>query len=310
VVVASRPVRGLLLVLGIALPWAWFLVRDLRPEVNALAVLLPALGVAAVAVLLLLAALLRSLWPIYVSLSVVAMIAVAILGPRRPEDSVDPAVPITIAFANVFDENDDPEAAADDLLDQGTDLIVAVETTTEFREIIEAADDQHPYELDEGQIQLHSAWPAEIVDNEPPIMPEGRAVLIRVLPPGVSPLHVLAVHAPNPTSATTFAAQTRQMDRLRRYVLDLAASGPVILVGDLNLSDRTSGYRGLDDALRDVMRANDMAHNTYAGGIWRFAMLRIDHLFVNRAWCASEPEVFAITGSDHRGLRATVGPCP
>jgi endonuclease/exonuclease/phosphatase (EEP) superfamily protein YafD len=308
--VSSHPVRRLLLALGIAAPWAWFLVRDAHPWLNAVAVLLPALAIGAVVVLFLLAGLLRSPGTLFVAVSVGAMAVVAVLGPRVAHDAVEPVVPITIAFANVYDENHAPEDAADDLLDRGTDLIVAVEATEPFREAIDAADTQRPYQLDEGQLLLHSPWPAEIVDPEPPIMPEGRAILVRVLPPGVSPVHVLVVHAPNPSSATTFAAQTRQIERVQHYVLAFASAGPVVLVGDLNLSDRTSAYRSLDASLRDVMRAGTRAHNTYAGGIWRFAMLRIDHLFVDRDWCASEPDVFAVSGSDHRGILATIGPCP
>jgi endonuclease/exonuclease/phosphatase family metal-dependent hydrolase len=165
------------------------------------------------------------------------------------------------------------------------------------------------FQVDDGQLLVHARWPIQILDA-PRALPEGRMILVRMLPPGVSPVSMLVAHAPNPSSATTFAAQTRQIERVRRAALELGEEGPVVIVGDLNLSDRTSGYRDLDASFVDVMRAGATAHNTYAGGVWRLALLRIDHLFVGRDWCATGPDVFHVSGSDHRGLQAVIGPCP
>ncbi len=304
----TKLLRRSLMLLGALAPWAWFLVRDARPALNAVAVVLPALGLGTGVALLVIAGLTRRLLPAVMALSLACMTAAAILGPRRAHEATAPAVPITIAFANVYDENHQPEEAVDDLLDRGTDVVVAVEATEPFRDAIQIADTTHRFQVDDGQLLLHAIWPVELLDP-PDALPEGRAMLVRVLPPQVSPVSVLVLHAPNPSSATTFAAQTRQVEQIEEVALELAEQGPVVIVGDFNLSDRTSGYRRMDASFRDVMRAGTTAHNTYAGGVWRLAMLRIDHLFVGRSWCASDPDVFDVGGSDHRGLQAVIGPC-
>ncbi|MEP7059660.1 MAG: endonuclease/exonuclease/phosphatase family protein, partial [Actinomycetota bacterium] len=74
-------------------------------------------------------------------------------------------------------------------------------------------------------------------------------------------------------------------------------TGPVVIAGDLNLSDRTHGYRILLSDFRDAMRAGAWAGDTFEQGIWRYALLRIDHLFVSRSWCAKDPSRFTVTGS-------------
>jgi endonuclease/exonuclease/phosphatase (EEP) superfamily protein YafD len=38
-------------------------------------------------------------------------------------------------------------------------------------------------------------------------------------------------------------------------------------------------------------------------------LLRIDHVFVPGDWCADDGGRFPLTGSDHRGVKVTVGPC-
>ena len=306
---SSRPVRSIVSLLALAAPWAWFLIRDAWAPLNAVAVVLPALGAGTAALLLVVAAIRRSLVPVLVAVSTVAMTATAVIGPRRDEPSIEPAVPITIAFANVYDGNDDPEDAVEDLLDRGTDVVVAAEATEPFREAFEELDTAHRFQIDDGQLLVHADWPIELLDA-PSALPEGRAMLVRLLPPGVAPISLLILHAPNPSSATTFTQQTRQVDQMIGAMQRLEQQGPVIVVGDLNLSDRTSGYRDLAEVFRDAMRAGTWAHNTFAGGVWRLAMLRIDHLFVGRSWCASDPDVFTVSGSDHRGIQAVVGPCP
>jgi endonuclease/exonuclease/phosphatase (EEP) superfamily protein YafD len=260
-------------------------------------------------VLLLAAAIARRLGPLLVAISTAAMTAAVVVVPRIGQEAVEPAVPITIAFANVYDQNHDPQAAAEDLLDTGADVVVAAEATEEFRDAIEEVDTEHRYQFDDGQLLVHAHWPIEFLEA-PPVVPEGRAILVRLLQPQVSPISLLVLHAPNPSSATTFAQQTRQVEKIDAAAEDLQAEGPVIIVGDLNLSDRTSGYRELATTFRDVMRAGSWAHNTYPGGIWRLALLRIDHIFVGRDWCATAPDVFNVTGSDHRGIEAVIGPCP
>lgn len=86
-------------------------------------------------------------------------------------------------------------------------------------------------------------------------------------------------------------------------------SSPVIVAGDLNLGDRTSGYRLLTDVLDDAMRA-DWVGPTFVDGLARLVLVRIDHLLMPEGWCSAKSRIFTVPGSDHRGVAADVGPCP
>jgi endonuclease/exonuclease/phosphatase (EEP) superfamily protein YafD len=302
-------VRRLTLLLLVLAPWAWFLVRDAWAPLNAVAVVLPALGLAfAVAAIVMAIARRRAGW-LAVAVSIGLATTWAITEPRLAQDSPAPSTSFRIAFGNVYDDNHDPEAAADDLVERGSDVVVAVEAVEGFRDAIEKVDTVHPDAVDDGQLLVRARWPVELLDP-PAALPDGRALLARVHPPDTEPVTFLVLHMENPSSATTFTSQVDQVATVMRIATRLAARGPLVVVGDLNLSDRTTGYRELSSTFRDAMRAGAFAHNTYAGGAWRFAMLRIDHLFLSRSWCALDPDVFTIEGSDHRGIEVTVGPCP
>ena len=221
----AKPVRRTLLVLGVLAPWSWFLVRDLRPSINALAVLLPAIAIAGTIAMVVLAAIVRRPGPLLVAVSGVAMTTVAVMGPRVAHEATEPAVPLTIAFANVYDENHDPEGAIRDLLARDTDIVVVAEATAPFRDAIEATDTEHRFQFDDGQLLVHARWPVQFLGT-PTALPEGRSMLVRLLPPGVTPISLLVVHAPNPSSATTFAAQTRQMEQNPPAGAPAGAGGP------------------------------------------------------------------------------------
>jgi endonuclease/exonuclease/phosphatase (EEP) superfamily protein YafD len=38
-------------------------------------------------------------------------------------------------------------------------------------------------------------------------------------------------------------------------------------------------------------------------------LARIDHIFEPSSWCSDDAHTFTITGSDHRGIATTIGPC-
>jgi hypothetical protein len=98
--------------------------------------------------------------------------------------------------------------------------------------------------------------------------------------------------------------------RLIRELADLAAAErlPTVVAGDLNLVDRSSGYRLLDDRMRDAVRTS-WAGPTSLKGKFLPLLARIDHIFVSEEWCADGGGRFDIAGSDHRGVVATIGPC-
>jgi endonuclease/exonuclease/phosphatase (EEP) superfamily protein YafD len=302
--------RRLLGVLLLLLPWSWFLVRDLWPGLNVASVAMPAIGGGGGLALLAGAAVARRLLPLLVALSLIAMTVVTVVQPLMPQESLGVVRPVTIASANIYDGNQTPKDAAAALAATHADILVAVEVPESFPALLRVdAGNVEPFTVSTQGILIRSAFPIEAVPVSDRLSAT-RVLMAPVTPPDGAAFTVFAVHAINPIQESSFVFQQRFVDRLDKSALERqGASGPVVIAGDLNLSDRTNGYRILSSDFRDAMRAGAWAGDTYIQGIWRFAFLRIDHIFVSRTWCAADPSRFSVPGSDHEGIRATIGAC-
>jgi endonuclease/exonuclease/phosphatase (EEP) superfamily protein YafD len=295
------------LVLVVA-PWTWFLVRDAGSLMELVAVLLPLLVAGAIGVLVA-----RHLRIAAASFAVFGITAVA--GPWIPHDLGRPAgdTAITIAVANALQDNVHPEDVVADIVDQDADVVVVPEATPKMHELLRA---RFRYALRAHRFDASIG----VYGNIPMTMPEDvrgpldvprqlRAVLH---PPGGREVVLWAVHLPKPWFVATGGYQMRPGQHARTIdaLLDRIAreDGPVVLAGDTNLTDRGRGYRRItahfDDALRTTW-GGPTARKWYL----RPLLLRIDHVFVPEDWCADGGSRFRLTGSDHRGVRVTVGPC-
>lgn len=287
------------------LPWAWFLLRGSWPPLDLIAVALPLLGLASLLALGLVAARTGRLLPLSAGLSAFLVAALAVMMPRLPVEQPRPTGGLRIASANVLEGNDIPREAAATLAERRVDLLVVIEggrkTLGELRVMSNL-----PERLTYGGLSVFSRWPLARLTSPPP--PDGGAALrARVDRPG-APFVLHVIHAPNPLYQTTFEEQERfAADLVRQADAEVL---PAVVVGDLNLTDRAEGYRTLASSLRDAMRAGSWPADTYRLSVWRLLLLRIDHLFVPTDWCAADPVTFDIPGSDHRGIEATIGPCP
>ena len=122
---------------------------------------------------------------------------------------------------------------------------------------------------------------------------------------------VYALHVPkpgfDPDHGQSFAADSCRI----RAIRDAAALEvwPVVVAGDLNLTDRSPDYRFLRQQLQDTAR-NGWAGPTSAKAslLWRALLLRIDYI-LTRGLCSGHGHSFRIPGSDHRGVSTEVGPC-
>ncbi len=154
---------------------------------------------------------------------------------------------------------------------------------------------------------LLSSWPIEgsvVADSDPPHI----AATVRA--PGMSGLDVVVAHAPPPLAlgplGPTYAPSRRDeaLTELRSVIDESVAEGrPVVLLGDLNLTDREIAYDELVDGLVDSYRAA----GTGFGHTWRppytelpFGLLRIDMVLTGPglAPVRSEPDC-ASRGADH-----------
>jgi endonuclease/exonuclease/phosphatase (EEP) superfamily protein YafD len=301
-----RPPRWAITAAGAALPWTWLALRELGGRVEAVAVALPLVLLLALVVLLVVATLRREVRVLPAAVSVAILGVVTIVGPRLPHTGPPPASPIRLVSANVYADNPTPASAVEAILAAEADVEVAVETSPAFRALIEAGDAAHPYAIVDDQLVVRSRYPIAAM-TDPPGVPARRILRLTVEAPA-GPFVLYAVHALNPLSESTFANQLDWVGKLRAAAAreDL----PVVMAGDFNMSDRQLGYRRLTADLRDAITAAGWGHTTYPDGIWAVLMLRIDHVFVPKNWCAARARTLDVPGSDHDGLEVDVGPCP
>jgi endonuclease/exonuclease/phosphatase (EEP) superfamily protein YafD len=286
-----------------ALPWTWFLVRDLSPSMDAVAFGLP-FGAALVALLVFGVALLSTRMRLaLVSLSLVILAAVVTIAPRLPQPTPAPIDPFRLVSVNTYHGNQRPAAAAGAIAARHPSVVVAVETGGAVVEALQAAlgvDRLIRVDL----LNVLSKWPIQRLPQIPG-MPPGIAIRVEVLRPG-APFIVYAVHLANPLHEVSFSGQAATVRRLVRAAE--AERLPVVLAGDFNMSDRTTSYRAMDATMHDAMRSR-VAASTYEDGLWALLQLRIDHVFVSPRLCDADGTTFNVPGSDHQGLSVDIGRC-
>lgn len=124
--------------------------------------------------------------------------------------------------------------------------------------------------------------------------------------PGAAQTRVLAVHpgAPTPGNADVWI---RDMEILRDYLRDVPP-GPVIVAGDFNATWDQVRFRnllenGFADAAAQAGAGFRPTYPTDKIGGW--PLVAIDRVIV-RGFVAVDVDTFEISGSDHRGVRATL----
>jgi len=294
-------------VAAVAAPWLWFAVRAAGGRVDAIGVAIPVFGVLGALTLFVLSVILVRPILAAVGVSVVAVTLIATLAPRMPRPTAFPNSPLRVASANVYEGNDAIPAAVDVLIRRRPDILATVEMPGDgsfWSELSAEAD--YPYGVTRGELGLRSRFPVTRLET-PQDLKASKVMRVAVDGP-YGRLIVYVVHGANPLHESTF---DQQRDFTERLIGDIRGeSDPTIMMGDLNMSDRTLSYRILDDALQDAMRTSGWPRSTYHGEIWPIFQLRIDYLFIPQDWCGVGPDTYAVPGSDHDGIEAVIGPCP
>lgn len=295
---------------------AWALVALFRLEAerswygDAIGVGMPVL-VATSSIGVVAAIMLRWRWAVVVTAAATLAGTWVVVAPRLPLSSGRPTDPLEIAAVNLRFDNHHPDEGVDDVLARHPAIVVVSELSRRTDPRFVAAYPYHAVVWGPAYGQgVYSTVPLRAVTAPAGV---GRYVEVEVL--AARPFILIGVHLPRPQihwngsiDTTSFATQRDQV-----AVLDLHARAqvlPTVIAGDLNLSDRTNGYRVLTTGRLDATRVRSWAATSYVGSLgWSVLQLRIDHILLSHGWCAAHGRSFAISGSDHRGVSSEIGPC-
>ena len=291
-------------VLGIAVPWGWYLVRDLGPTMQLVAFALPLVVAASLIGLIVAAFDGKRITTVLVAISVASFGWVTIVGPRSAQPSPLPDDPVRVATIATGDRPLDTKALAAAVTRSRADVVVIASPSKRLRE---AASGLKGFEarLVRAPFVVLSRFPVE----ELPLakgLPKDLTIRVRIQRPGGAFILYGVDSGTSPLDATLHTPV--HPDRLRNAIT--TEELPVVLLGDLGITDRSTEYRDLIEVLRDAMRAGGSAQSTLVSPIWTPLLLRVDHVLTWASWCARGGESFDVPGSDHVGLSVAVGVCP
>lgn len=308
----SRWVRAAKAVALVAVAWTWLLLPRLRGLGEMGAVAAPAFFGAVLVVHSGVLVRRRSLLVVVSSLPWLVSATVMLVSPRTPTHFATPRDPVTLIAANLRLKNPSPREAARELVARHADVVVISESVHGSEAVLSAA---YPYHVGYGyRRNRYSEFVASRYPLRPRPVPSDlrQAVVVEVMAP--KPFILVGVHLPRAgidvphlSGKVSFAGQRLAVSAVTR--LTGSSALPVVVAGDLNVSDRTAAYRRLVAHRRDAMRAG-WARSTYQPFPWNFLALRIDHVLIDRTWCAEHARRFHPSGSDHSAVQVTIGRCP
>lgn len=292
-------------------PWLWFVIRDWHPIFDGFALVLPVVTGGSALALALLGVFLARPLPMLVAGSLLIVGSVTTLGPWLPQGGEPPPAGVHVVAANIAGDRGVLSEAIDDVLARNADVVVISEVTYEVDMMLQEEYRYWYFPTEISDVRVYARWPVRPLDAAVDL-PGGKASWVQVEADEFT-FAVYALHLPKP-ALDPHPPLTVSLSTHRQMLEDLAEAVslselPVMVAGDLNLSDRAAGYRELDGVLRDAMRAN-WAGPTSVRERLRPFLLRIDHIFIPEDWCAADAGRFDIEGSDHRGVEVVVGPCP
>ena len=265
------------------------------------------LHIAAAATVLTLAALSLRRWQIAGLAALSALITTAGLGPvlqapLSPEGGTGPL--ITVAYANLYDANPVPQAAAQALLETDADILVTSETTAPVAPQLQTAYPHHLVNRDDPRTMRTAIWSRHplgggrlFLDNN--LAPTGASALVTLA--GGIRLHVTGVH---------FARAIEGLRQTQTKALgDIAGSRalPRIVIGDFNAPpwSRTLAWAASATGTRILGGYRITWSGSYptpAGALPSLWGQNIDTLLYSDQIAVRSVETRVLPGSDHRLL--------
>ncbi len=241
--------------------------------------------------------------------------------PVLPRPDVAPALRV-VTFNQLY-ANRDVAGTLDVLLAQDADIIGLQELSPELARALAQHREQYPYQALNpyelpGGLGFLSRYPLEQVELLEGVRGirgvatvDGRQVtLINVHPSPPSGLVEMRVPLMrDPLLVGAYDPQRRNAQLVRvREVVD-ATSGPLVLLGDFNTSDREPIYQAFSARLYDAFDEAGWGPGYTYSNHWRWLpQVRIDYILSNSYLPPVEAQVScAATGSDHCLVRADLG---
>jgi endonuclease/exonuclease/phosphatase (EEP) superfamily protein YafD len=238
----------------------------------------------------------------------VAVIAPSVVPVSAPVVSSG-SIPCRLASINVNSANRRYDLVEDWVRATQLDVVVLQEVTSRWMAGLAGLDSLYPHrvmQIEDGNfgIALLSRYPLEdaevlqLDDVWPP------SVSARVRLSGGVGLRVIGLHVTPPSSRRSSALRNRQLSALAQ--LTRSASGPAVVLGDLNLSPWSPHYGALlrESGLRDTARGQGV-RPTWPVGYW-WLWIPIDHAWVSDGMAVVRRDVGTDVGSDHYPLMVEV----
>jgi endonuclease/exonuclease/phosphatase (EEP) superfamily protein YafD len=217
---------------------------------------------------------------------------------------------LDIVVANVFVDNETPDAAARQLVTTSADVVIVVESTAKFMAIFDEVGGKETYPYRVFDPDDHSDYAVTVACKS---QPGSRSRMMTIGPlklaiadvdvEGVSTL-VVALNPMATVDPGGHETWKEQIEALKELVPTL--SGPLIIAGDLN----TTRYRpefeqlleaGLKDAIDALGKGLNPSFKLGAEGVLADvgAVARLDHALVNDCVFPLSVENLEPCGSDH-----------
>lgn len=220
---------------------------------------------------------------------------------KRAEDFGDP---ITLLHANVRRTNTDPTRFIALVEHERPDLLVMQEATSTWLASLDAIRASYPYRVEEPRddpfgIALFSKFPLDrtaVIASDPLGFPDivARAIV------GGQRLNIISSHPMPPTSSANYGARNLQLDAVAR--LAARTPGPLVVIGDLNITMWSNHYRKFED----VSGLTSARQGFGIAPTWPLfffpAMIPIDHCLVSEDVYVDDLAAAKPMGSDHLPL--------
>ncbi|MCU1397537.1 MAG: Endonuclease/exonuclease/phosphatase [Acidimicrobiales bacterium] len=218
---------------------------------------------------------------------------------------------LRLVFANVYVDNQTPEAAAAQLVGTGADVIVIAESTPEFFDLFDAAggDESYPYRLfdpddtSDYAVAIASAHPLgkrSVMHTVGPL-----SVAVAEVEVGGASATVAALNPMTAFDPDGHATWKQQIEALKEFIPTI--EGPLVIVGDLNSTSYRPEFKELldlglidgIDSLGEGWRPSFTLQSVWPLGALG-AIARIDHALLNAQICSLHVKNLPAKGSDHR----------